>query len=193
MLPKTCSIPECEKNVSARGWCSTHYSRWRIHGDPNVSLYIRGNDEARFWAKVNKTARCWEWTASKNEDGYGEFRLGGKIRKAHRTAYEIANGAIPEGKDVDHRCRNRKCVRPAHFRLVSNKQNCEHRAVDSNNTSGYRGVSFHRVAKKWQVYVTHNGRRHYGGNFLDVHEAGAAAKALRNELFTHNDLDRSAA
>lgn len=203
MLPKICSIPECGKDAKARGWCGTHYSRWRLRGDPTITLYIRKDNDARFWVKVNKSGptpshapnlgRCWDWTASEHTDGYGEFRLNGKVRKAHRVSYEMANGDIPEDKDLDHRCRNRKCVRPDHLRLVTNKQNCEHRSVDSNNTSGYRGVSFHSVSKKWQVYVTHNGRRRYGGNFLDVHEAGAAAQAMRNQLFTHNDLDRSAA
>ena len=202
-MTRSCTLGGCESKTIARGWCSMHYNRWKTHGDPAVTLYIRGNNEARFWEKVNQDGRapsnapnlggCWEWTASKHEDGYGEFQLKGKVRKAHRVAYELTHGGIPEGKDIDHRCRNRGCVRPDHLRLVTNKQNHEHRGVDRTNTSGYRGVSFHRVSKKWQVYVTHNGRRHYGGNFLDVHEAGAAAKALRNELFTHNDLDKRTA
>lgn len=193
MVPKTCSIPECEKKISARGWCSTHYSRWRIHGDPAVSLYVRGNDPARFWMKVNKTGRCWEWAAARNEDGYGYFNYRGKIRKAHRVAYELMRGEIPIGLDLDHRCRNHGCVNPSHLRPVTNKLNSEHRGVASNNNSGYRGVSFHKARSKWIAYATHNGQRHYAGYFDTASEANAAAVTLRNELFTHNDLDRKTA
>lgn len=204
MVPKICTVDGCDKTkIAARGLCSTHYSRWRIHGDPNVTLYIRGDDEARLWEKVNKSGptpihaphlgNCWEWTANRNEEGYGTFRVGKKIHKAHRVAYRLTHGEIPEGLDIDHQCRNAACVRPEHLRPVTNKHNHEHRGIDAPNTSGHRGVSFHKRIKKWQAYVTHNGQRIYLGYFEDVDEAGAAARACRNELFTHNDLDRSAA
>lgn len=202
-MSRICSIDGCEGVPIARGWCSKHYNRWQSHGDPLATLYIRGDNRARFWAKVNKAGPipshtqslgpCWEWMASRNDDGYGEFRLGGRVRKAHRTSYEMVYGEVPDGMDIDHQCRNRACVRPDHLRLATNKQNSEHRSLDSSNTSGYRGVSFHRASKKWVAYVTHEGKRRYGGYFNDVHEAGAAAKAMRNQLFTHNDLDRSIA
>jgi hypothetical protein len=94
---------------------------------------------------------------------------------------------------IDHRCRHRECVRPEHLRVVTNKQNQEHISMRSTNTSGYRSVTFNKRRNKWAVLVGHNGRNYFGGNFSDVHEAGAAAKELRNELFTHNDLDRNAA
>ena len=197
MLPKICTIPECETIVgknSARGWCFRHYQRWLRHGDPlgggpwlpNLST------EERFWSKVEKTATCWNWTGATNEHGYGMVTRKDGQRRAHRVAWTTLVGDIPDGMQVDHRCRKRACVNPGHLRIETTKQTAEHVAISNKNTSGYRGVTFDKTWKKWRAQVRHCGKNYIAGYFTDVHEAGAAAKALRNELFTHNDLDRIA-
>ncbi len=74
----------------------------------------------RFWSKVNKTSDCWEWTASlRGGTGlcYGQFWLDGKHHSAHRLSWEWANGVIPSGLHVLHRCNNPKCVKPEHLYL----------------------------------------------------------------------------
>jgi len=70
----------------------------------------------RFWSKVRKGEGCWEWTAAKVH-GYGYFGMDGKLRRAHRVAWEIASGPIPPGAVVLHDCGNHGCVRPDHLRL----------------------------------------------------------------------------
>ena len=77
----------------------------------------------RFWAKVWKTEGCWFWTASVDRNGYGQFRLGTRTVKAHRAAYEELIGAMPEGLEPDHLCRQRRCVNPAHIEMVSHREN----------------------------------------------------------------------
>ena len=72
----------------------------------------------RFWSKVEATGACWLWTAYRNRDGYGRFRLDGRISCAHRVAYEALVGPIPEGLDLDHLCRVRNCVNPDHIEPV---------------------------------------------------------------------------
>ena len=81
--------------------------------------------EERFWTKVEKTEDCWLWTASKNADGYGQFgRIDGKMVSAHRFAYELMVGPIPDGLAIDHLCRIRHCVNPEHLEAVTHRENC---------------------------------------------------------------------
>ena len=191
----TCSVEGCANRHLARGLCSRHYQRMTRHGSPTDGQRDRPKLSAvdRFWSKVNRSAMCWEWAGTMNDQGYGMFRHDSKNERAHRYVWKLLIGEIPEGGQIDHRCRNRACVNPDHLRLATNKQNAEHVGPRSNNTSGYRGVTFNKRRNKWSVLVGHGGRNYSGGYFTDVHEAGAAAKALRNELFTHNDLDRRTA
>lgn len=84
---------------------------------------------ARFWAKVDKTGSCWNWTAA-NTSGYGTFYMGridGRVELigAHRWSYLINVGPIPDGLVLDHLCRNRACVNPAHLEPVSPRVNAE--------------------------------------------------------------------
>lgn len=99
----------------------------------------------------------------------------------------IANGPLPDGQEVDHKCHNTLCVNPGHLRPVTHKQNLEHRKV-SRASSGFRGV--HRHGRRWRGCVRHNYAAHYTGSYDTPEEANVAVVDLRNELFTHNDADR---
>ncbi len=94
-----------------------------------TGIYARRikSTESRFWAKVHKTNTCWLWTgAIIANSGYGQFRYarrsGGRVL-AHRYAYELLIGLIPEGLVIDHLCRNRACVRPSHLEAVTHREN----------------------------------------------------------------------
>lgn len=77
---------------------------------------------------------CWPWTGRVNSGGYGEFR-DVKMRKAHRVAYELYVGPIPDGEVVRHKCDNPSCVNPRHLIPGTQKQNVRDRYV--------RGRDFH--------------------------------------------------
>jgi hypothetical protein len=64
---------------------------------------------------------CWIWWGRCTEDGYGMF--GTPYKRAHRVAYEIFKGAIPDGLQIDHLCRVRRCVNPEHLEAVTSKEN----------------------------------------------------------------------
>lgn len=119
MGKRTCSVEGCERRVTARGWCPKHYARWKKHGDP---LRVDPNGrppvdrKIRFWAKVDKNgpvpARCpelgpcWIWIASRSSDGYGSF----DGERAHRVAWELECGPIPDGHGVFHHCDTPLCM-----------------------------------------------------------------------------------
>jgi hypothetical protein len=150
--------------------------------------------EVRFFTKVNKTDGCWEWAAGRDSAGYGRFWLDGKTALAHRVSYRLAYGSIPDGKDLDHICWNRGCVRPDHLRPVTHKENHENRSgLSSHNTSGFRGVSWHKTSNSWIAYVIHDGKHNHVGSFSTREKAAEAARQLRLSLYSHNDADRKKA
>lgn len=124
---RACSVPDCDGPVKARGWCSTHYFRWYETGSLDLGIRERGNFRLvepladRFWRKVNKTEDCWLWTGGATREGYGAIWSGpgGRRLMAHRVAWELLRGPIPEGLHIDHLCRRPPCVNPDHLEPVT--------------------------------------------------------------------------
>jgi len=77
----------------------------------------------KFWSRVDLSRDCWEWSASRNAQGYGQFAMNGKTRSAYRVSYEWLVGGIPDGLEIDHLCRNPSCVNPSHLEAVTHTEN----------------------------------------------------------------------
>lgn len=189
----TCTVDDCEGSIRCRGLCEKHYTRLRRHGTTAHAAKKTVSVEDRFWSMVKKTPTCWEWQAAIVR-GYGHITIHAdgkrKIHKAHRIAYELLVGPIPDKHGLDHMCHNKACVNPAHLRPTTQKQNMENRTGPNANTkSGIRGVHWSSRHKKWSVVIGHNMKHVRGGYFTDKEEAGEVAKQLRNKLFTHSDAD----
>lgn len=72
---------------------------------------------------------CWTWTGNTKPDGYGLINLAGRQRSVHRVSYEATVGAVPDGLELDHLCRNTRCVNPAHLEPVTHDENMRRRFV----------------------------------------------------------------
>lgn len=87
----------------------------------NRPLHLRWSEKVRW------TPGCWIWTGATNSNGYGHIATGDRPYKgsivAHRAAYVIHRGPIPEGLDLDHLCRVRRCVNPWHLEPVTRREN----------------------------------------------------------------------
>jgi len=133
----------------------------------------------RFWSLVDKHGPpwngtpCWEWTGPKDRGGYGWFQpTAGRSARAHRIAFAAMSGPIPAGLTLDHLCRNRACVNPAHLEPVSGKVNtlrgesapaqnarkthCEHgHAFTPENTRHTERQRFCRACDRARWHVRH--------------------------------------
>ena len=76
-----------------------------------------------FFGRLDKGDGCWEWPGAREKSGYGSLSHGGKKKKAHRMAWELVNGPIPEGKLVCHRCDNPPCCPPDHLFIGTQRDN----------------------------------------------------------------------
>lgn len=117
-----CSIVDCDNYVLARGWCRKHYLRWHKTGDPE-----KVKKEVGFWTHVViQPEGCWEWTGNKIRTGYGacsKGRTGEYSALAHRRAYQMIVGPVPEGLELDHLCSRRSCINPDHLEPVTHQEN----------------------------------------------------------------------
>lgn len=92
-------------------------------------LIKRRRFEAAFWKRVNKTDSCWLWTGGRTDEGYGYLSVrapsgkGARLFRAHRLAWFLFRGDIPDALVPDHLCHVRHCVNPDHIELVPVRTN----------------------------------------------------------------------
>lgn len=117
----TCSVEDCSRPPLFKEYCEPHYRRWMRTGNP-----IRQSLSTRFWKFVpyQPDDECWPWAGATFGNGrYGSFKMNGSHVMAHRMAYELSVGPIPEELTIDHLCRNTLCMNPAHLEPVTLKEN----------------------------------------------------------------------
>lgn len=122
-----------------------------------MELSLENSDIARFIEKVHKLEgedACWLWTAVKNKDGYGNFKLNGTMVKAHRVSYTIFHGPIPNDLSVLHSCDTPACVAPHHLWAGTPLQNAHDREAKGrghDKAGEANGRSKLTLAEVWQI------------------------------------------
>jgi len=179
-----CTFDKCGRPYRSIGYCEMHYQQMRKHG--RVFRLMQDTPaHAKFASAIRvDESGCWLWGRGKRSD-YAYFRANGHSVAAHRYSYQQVVGAIPEGMLIDHKCRQKACVRPSHLRLATTKQNAENQSSRNGSATGVRGVTID--GGFYRAQAMHRGKNYYGGKFRDLESADAAAKALRARLFTHSN------
>lgn len=119
---QTCSVCGCDEPVKARSLCRKHYRRLLATGSTDLirspTLYMTLEERIAYYSTPAPNG-CIEWRGSKDRDGYGQING----RRAHRAAYELINGPIPDGMVVLHSCDNPSCINPKHMKIGTQRDN----------------------------------------------------------------------
>lgn len=150
--PTMCSINECGNPVEARGWCNSHYRRWRRNGDPESGRTPEG-DLAKFFNEVvlhHQGDDCLIWPYGRSNSGYGMMTLNGKQGYVHRFVCTAIDGPPPfEDAEAAHSCGNGHlaCVSRHHLRWATSLENHADKIIHGTTNRG---------EKHWKTKLTKN-------------------------------------
>jgi hypothetical protein len=141
-----------------------HYNRVRAHGNPHT---VKKSGQPtkppieNSWNNVTKLSpeECWEWEGSRAPNGYGSFHMGGRTVMAHRAAYTLIVGEIPEGLHILHACDNPPCVNPHHLSVGTRSDNMQDMVAKGRN----RVADDHPTARLSSAQVREIRRRRAAG------------------------------
>lgn len=154
-----------------------------------ISTSVEGSDGgfASFWKKVDRSGSgCWPWVEAVDRHGYGRFRLGNKRTGAHRMAWMLSKGDIPDGMMVCHACDNRRCCNPAHLWIGTHDANMADRDAKSRcatlDDHGRAKVSKQLAQEARALYATGKFSQKALGRMFGI-KTSAMGSLLRGETW----------
>lgn len=145
-----------------------------IHYDPDSGSMIRKYDGRRF--------RAGDHVSGKTHRGYLRVMIDGIRYMAHDLAWLYMTGEFPKNI-IDHIDCNTSNMKWSNLREATQQENCCNKSIARNNTSGFKGVKWHKRSQKWYGSVTHMGKRHHVGEFNTKEAAANAVMFLREMLY----------
>jgi hypothetical protein len=147
--------------------------RSQLDYDPETGIFR--------WKAAKGNAAAGSVAGYVRKDRYTEIKVNGTKYKAHRLAWMIHYGVVPD-REVDHINNDTQDNRIINLRLATREENSWNSPRRDNNTSGVKGVSYHKKSEKWQAAMDFMGKRIYLGIFETKEAASEAIKSLRQSL-----------
>ena len=138
-----------------------HYQRLRNHGDSQVKKNARLTP---LWERIQNyepepNTGCWIWRGACDSSGYAQTFGGGRYLKVHRVMFEAHRGPIPSGLQLDHLCRVRCCINPAHLEPVTPRENTMRgQTITAANARKTRCAQGHQFSPE-NTRIAKNGQR----------------------------------
>lgn len=153
-----------------------------------IALFHYNHAVGQFeWRERPNKVRNDGYAGCLDNDGYRVIRVGGKNFKAHRLAWLYVYGGWPKGP-LDHINGDRADNRICNLRLASPNENMWNSPKQVNNTSGFKGVTFYPVTRRWQARICVNGKRINLGMYPTAAQAGSAYRDAAKKY--HGDFAR---
>ena len=149
--------------------------------DPSTGIFVWKYRQGDFPGMTDRGRKMFNSRFAGTEagsikyDGYLSVRLAGKLHRAHRLAWLITHGDLPDV--LDHINQDRSDNRIINIRLSTFAENSKNAGRQSGNTSGITGVCWFRKPKKWRARIHVNGRNIHLGMFASIEDAKAARNA----------------
>ena len=147
-------------------------------------------EDGRLYVKTryHSSVQIGNEAGGENAEGYRIISINRKLYKAHRLIWLMTHGSMPSGQ-IDHKNGCKADNRIENLRLVTPSENKRNSGAYANNSSGYKGVSWHKSGRKWQAKIRTNGKQKYLGLYATAEDAAAAyAKASKEQ---HGEYGRS--
>jgi hypothetical protein len=178
-----CNARECDSPVGphgARGFCTRHYRRLMRFGDPNYDPHPSAETIFLQYRNPGDPNTCWEWTGRRDADGYGVFSFKNRPVRAHRFAWILDNGPVPDGLHVLHHCDNPPCTNPADLFTGTNIDNIR----DKMTKGRWRGnsdpwASRRRLTPEQVAEIRAFGSPYYGARAELARQYGVSHQHIR--------------